>query len=665
MRNMYSPAILASYVTFKELYNEGKYRSPYQILGEFIKYIVATEHKYSFSLFDMKNYLEMVFGFELPTAVIKTAVKGIEGIDKEENSVDYVVDEKKISENTGFNEFRKEAEEDNIKLSELLLEFAHKQDSEQYIEKDALFQNFIAYLIDEHSDTKHHDLISKFILAYAEDQDVKQSIESIRQGSILYTGLNYNISEIGSLKKNLVLYLDTEILFDLAGYNGEIYHSIAEDFIKLVRDANCGESKIKLYYFKDVHDEVIRFFCTAEAIVEGKQLLLNKSAMKAICNGCKSRADVIEKQADLFHKLKIQYGVNEDPTSTYYSQGLIQYNLEGMKFDAIPDDEETHDSLRYISHINKLRKGRRFQECTESEFLFVTETRRTLDISKNVVDEFSSEANSDSIQMCGFAQNMSGITNVLWYKLNKGFGRKDYPQNLDAVLKAKIVIAKHVSQKVAMAYRELKQKYDNGEITKEKMATRMIALRKKNERPEDIRLENAEEDLDFSPEYYQKYEIAIEKNKTLLKDKEEFIKELQEKALFDRRKSDDIIAQLHGTIEEQKTTQSDLMEKINNQQNEIESQKQMILELQNKERNHQKKICLIKNYTKLIVKNILYVFIVLFVAFGTNYVCKCKGWSFGTVISILIGLAGLVPIAINIVKHDYNELIASVKNNKE
>lgn len=98
MKETYSPAILASYATFKELYNEGKYHSPYQILAEFIKYIIATEHDYSFSLFDMKNSLKRVFGFELPTAVIKTAIKGIKGIVKREDSIDYDVDEKQISE---------------------------------------------------------------------------------------------------------------------------------------------------------------------------------------------------------------------------------------------------------------------------------------------------------------------------------------------------------------------------------------------------------------------------------------------------------------------------------------------------------------------------------------------------------------------------------------
>ena len=657
MKETYSPAILASYVTFKELYNEGKYRSPYQILGEFIKFIVVTEHNYSFSLFDMKNHLKRVFGFELPTAVIKTSIKGISGINKMPNSADYVVNEKQIAENEGFSEFRKEAEKDNSKLSEMLIAFAKQRNSEEYIAKEVLIQDFIAYLIDEHSDTKHHDLISEFILFYAENQDVMRGIESIRQGAVLYTGLNYNISETGSLRKNLVLYLDTEILFNLAGYNGEVYKSIAKDFIGLVNDANSGEKKIKLYYFKEVHDEIDRFFSTAEAIVEGKQLQNNKPAMKAICNGCESRSDVIEKQADLFHTLKMQYGINEDPNSTYYSQSLNSYNLEGMKFENIPDDVDTEDALRYISHINKLRKGQQFKEYTEAEYLLITETRRALDISKAATDQLTSESERDSIRMCGFAQNMSGITNILWYKLNKGFGRKDYPQNLDAVLKAKIVIAKHVSQKAAIAYRDLKEKYDKGEISNEIMATRMMALREKNEKPEEIDIETAENDLDFSPEYYHQYEATIESNKTLLKEQKDYIAKLEEQAEFERQRADTKIARLEGTIEEQKNTQSSLIEKLNAQQYEMDAQNLRISELNQIIQNQELHKRLIINWFKLIGRSVFKVVMLGLLSLGVRWICVYYKWDFGTVFSNLIGIVGIVPTGYDIIAKDYKRLI--------
>ncbi|MFR0953559.1 MAG: hypothetical protein ACLSGK_12520 [Lachnospiraceae bacterium] len=41
------------------------------------------------------------------------------------------------------------------------------------------------------------------------------------------------------------------------------------------------------------------------------------------------------------------------------------------------------------------------------------------------------------------------ITNILWYKLSKGFGNNDFPQNINSVLKAKIVLSNLISQNVS------------------------------------------------------------------------------------------------------------------------------------------------------------------------------------------------------------------------
>ena len=53
INNEKNSGILASYVTLKELYSSNKYRSSYQILAEFIKYIIVNEKLYSFVLFQM------------------------------------------------------------------------------------------------------------------------------------------------------------------------------------------------------------------------------------------------------------------------------------------------------------------------------------------------------------------------------------------------------------------------------------------------------------------------------------------------------------------------------------------------------------------------------------------------------------------------------------
>lgn len=661
MKETYSPAILASYATFKELYNEGKYRSPYQILAEFIKYIVLTENTYSFSLVKMKQDLKRVFGFELPTAVIKTAVKGIDGMTREAATSDYVVNNKQLIENVEFVSLRKETEVENLELSKLLLDYAHEYHSDQYIQEDVLVQDFIAYLIDENSNTKNHDIISEFILKNSDDVRIQESIESIRQGAVLYIGLNYNISETGSLGKDLILYLDTEILFDLAGYNGGVYQSIAEDFIDLVRDANEGEHKIKLRYFAKVKSEIEKFFDMAKDIVVGRQIPNNKPAMKSIVNGCREETDVIEKCADFFLKLRTQYSIVEDPIESYYVSSYDSYNLEGIRNDTFPQDEETSEALTYVSHINKLRKGVRYREYTESGYIFVTETSKVLDVSKNMITLLSAEDEMDSIHACGFAQNMSGISNILWYKLNKGFGRKDFPQSLDAVLKAKVVLAKHISQNVSKAYQELKKQYEEGSISKEIMAARMLALREKSEKPEDINIDNVENELDFSPEFYKAYETAIEQNKALLQDKDDLIKKITEKAEFDNKQAEQKIEILEIAAKENKKIQQQLEQQLSTQQIEMHNQKEMIQELQKKQEEQERRKNIRKNWCKLILKVVIRIILIALISGGTYWLCRKMNLDYGTVISIVIGIVGLIPLAITTIKNDYRKLIRELE----
>ena len=65
MKTVYSESIMASYATFKELYNSKEYRSPYQILSEFIKYIIVSRSLYSFTATDVQSHLLDEFGFNL------------------------------------------------------------------------------------------------------------------------------------------------------------------------------------------------------------------------------------------------------------------------------------------------------------------------------------------------------------------------------------------------------------------------------------------------------------------------------------------------------------------------------------------------------------------------------------------------------------------------
>ena len=70
---------MASFATLKSLSDVKKYQSPYQILREFINYIIVSDSLYSFSAVEMKNCLNSHFSFSIPEAVVKTALKNMPG----------------------------------------------------------------------------------------------------------------------------------------------------------------------------------------------------------------------------------------------------------------------------------------------------------------------------------------------------------------------------------------------------------------------------------------------------------------------------------------------------------------------------------------------------------------------------------------------------------
>ena len=522
MADIYSESVLASYVTYKELYANDSYRSAYQILAEFIKYVIASEEIYSFSIPELKKKIQDVFGFQLPNAVIKSAVKKIDYIEKIQNREDYAVNRRNLKVDLKFSKYKEKAEKENNILTERIIAYAEGK-RQGGINRRDLIQELIAYLLDESNGGKYQEDISAFILENSEDEELVKQLNAIREGSILYMGLNCNITEIGSITHDLTLYLDMEILFDIYGYNGEVFESLANDLISLVKEANKTSKKIKLKYFKETKSEISDFFLAATEIVKTGTYLRENVAMKAIVNGCRDSTDVSDKESDFFHELQYKYGIILDDTTNYYTEADYAANLEGSD----STDEEQQQSLHHLSNINKLRKNQIYHEYTNVGYLFVTETWKTLELAKRIADEIKEkQEDGDGINICRLAVDMSFLTNILWYKLNRGFGANNYPHNLNSVIKAKIVLANFISQSVTATYNKYKKEYTEGTLTAEQMAGRLLGLKEKASKPEDITVENLSDNLNFDPNYLQRYEEERELQRVKLEEKEELIQQL-------------------------------------------------------------------------------------------------------------------------------------------
>lgn len=111
-------SILASFATKKSLVDAQQYQSPYQILAEFIQYIIIKSNLHSFTAVEMKNRLFEVFGFDVPEAVVRSSVRGMQFI-KNENGICHV-NHVELKSNATFEAIKSVAEANNSDIIELL-----------------------------------------------------------------------------------------------------------------------------------------------------------------------------------------------------------------------------------------------------------------------------------------------------------------------------------------------------------------------------------------------------------------------------------------------------------------------------------------------------------------------------------------------------------------
>ena len=298
------PVILASYALMKALSNDKKYNSHYELLAEFISYIIASKRIRQFTLPEMRDLLLKEFGFDnIPQAAVKTSLKKVKQCRKNGSSY-FVANIDKMT----IDRFEKTKEKEIVqsrRLMEKLFTFADSFHM-QGLSHEQLEDCFIKYLIDDSDilEKRYADIISKFIISSKDDSETKKQIDEVRTGSILCCGLAYNISEIGGLKNDLVLFLDTEVIFNIVGYNGSLYQDVAADLMTQVKAANQKRKRVKLRYFEDVKREIENFFTSAELIIDGKITYAPSTVMSTILKDCKNAGDVIDKQADFFLMLE-------------------------------------------------------------------------------------------------------------------------------------------------------------------------------------------------------------------------------------------------------------------------------------------------------------------------------------------------------------------------
>lgn len=549
---------LASMAVFSQLHNDSK--SIYDIIRAFICSYLNEVHPYSFSISSFAAGLNSFFNFSLPSSVIQTGLKKIKGITC--SNGEYNVDYTEFPQETHFQ--IDERRKDNDEIIRRLITFVEdkKKESLQDNEKRGLLNDFQHFLLNEQYKSYFSNYISAFIIANKDDEKLRLQLNEIREGAIIYSGIttDADLARLGSWKNQLTIFLDTEILFHIAGFNGKYYKQQAEDFLTLIDEINKQEEYIHLRYFEYVANEIENFFYAAQDVVDKGALSDNSTAMKEITKGCKSRSDVIEKKSSFQLMLNTRKIIKDDYKS-YYDDFNHRYNIVSNEF--VVDEG--------LNYINILRKGKNKGHLNEIKYILITGTN---DLLKQA---WNSRIKGDGD--IPLATPLDYMIERFWFTLNKGFGNERKPDSLDVLYKAKIVLSSVITMSIKEKYEENKRRFFEGTLTKEQVAANIINFRKESYLPENISKENIddilqyidENDVEKAAREYDLTKLQLNQSLNLNARQEEIIEDKNN--IINQQKSQ--ILQLTKELEERK--QKELENEIHRQEAELKKKRVLFI----------------------------------------------------------------------------------------
>ena len=282
-------------------------------------------------------------------------------------------------------------------------------------EKTDLCNDFCAFIIDDTTASKYGEHILQFIIEQSNDKDFIEQLNQIKQGVVIFVGLNYNAdyNTIDKLDTPLHIYLDTEIIFHMFGLNGELYKDLFDEFFELVQEINKKAKNpiIRLRYFAENRDEIDTFFKIAERIVrKEEQLNPSKQAMCNIVNGCVDASEVVEKKAELFRMLS-EKNITIDSQEHYYDKEVNwDFLINSESFYEYKDDETSEKDIdRKVNLLNYISIKRGYK----SQSIFRNVGHILLSANK-VTFNIAFDPNVKIDNCVPLATSLSFLTNRFW-----------------------------------------------------------------------------------------------------------------------------------------------------------------------------------------------------------------------------------------------------------
>lgn len=484
---------MASLAVFRELYNGNKY-DIFNVIAAFASNIIITEKIHNFELQEFCLKLNNEYGFTLVSSVVKTALNRITFLSSTSKKGYYTVDTTKMPNNLEFEQEFKSCQDANRRIISDFITFVSDL-LKQPLSDDkikSLQEDFCAYTIDCKVDNPENlGYISAFILKHKEDSAFDQQLTRIREGMIIYNGLSYTVSpnEIEKYDTELNIFLETEVLFNMAGYNGILCQHLFNEFYDQVNEINKiaiqrhGKKSIHLKYFEESYDEISKFFKQAEEIVCGNSRLSDpRDAMISILNGCSQKYEIKEKQT-AFEKLLADKGIILDSRKYTMDEDFIKSNLasiENIDEVFVTREDKDYAIQMMLSKINYLRriKSTNTKNFKQVGYILLSGNSRTLFLSKQYL-----KTNNEVVPL---AEPISFFTQRFWLSLNKGLLNGNLPITADIFTLSQITFSHAVNKALRNQFASIINDVHSGKLTKEEAESKIAGFRINFIKPEDI-----------------------------------------------------------------------------------------------------------------------------------------------------------------------------------
>ena len=254
---------LSALTIVKKMYDEG--RNVYDIIAEMAKSVIIIRSMKSFSLDIICEAMnDEAGGLKMPSSVVKNAMKKlVPNIEYSKPKGTYFLslpfDDNEVK-NICDNYY--EGQKDFDRIVSDLFTFVEKK-TDQAIsngEKNKLRETFLLFLLDNGiEDSRLSAEVGAFVLSHEYETDFLEKLNAFRESLVIYQGLSYNADAKGTepFERPVKIFLETEIMFHAAGFNGTLFQDLFLDFYTLVNEINQysykrrGSRLINLCYFPE------------------------------------------------------------------------------------------------------------------------------------------------------------------------------------------------------------------------------------------------------------------------------------------------------------------------------------------------------------------------------------------------------------------------------